>query len=377
MHPLVLQLVLFVSLICIGSLVLIQPLIARRGLLFGVYVGEEQWSGPAAARITRTWYIGMAVIATLSLAAGEAVIFLGPEKTLGVLVAVLLVSLLSLAAYLRAYLQARKLAVTGVHPGAAVLADSPRMSLALPMTALGFAIVCGVASIAYSWIQFDELPASVPTHFGPSGRPDAWSPRTFWSVMLPAMSTLLMGTVLGTMACLVARAKRAIRLTDRGISVAAQQRFRQAMAAFLSGTTVLVATMLTVVSIFSIRSALGLAAGMPPALMIIGGVLLVYAVGGSLYLAVHFGQGGARLERSAGTAPLTNGLADNTRWVLGMLYVNRDDPSVFVERRFGLGYTINFGNPRALALLAGFIIIVAAIALIGVLLPQSRSLPSR
>ncbi|MEE8556523.1 MAG: DUF5808 domain-containing protein [Myxococcota bacterium] len=32
------------------------------------------------------------------------------------------------------------------------------------------------------------------------------------------------------------------------------------------------------------------------------------------------GQGGARLER-------------------GMFYINREDPSVLVEKRFGLGYT--------------------------------------
>ena len=39
--------------------------IASRGLLFGVYVGEDPWSGPDAERVTRTWYIGMAVIAAV------------------------------------------------------------------------------------------------------------------------------------------------------------------------------------------------------------------------------------------------------------------------------------------------------------------------
>jgi uncharacterized membrane protein len=33
-----------------------------------------------------------------------------------------------------------------------------------------------------------------------------------------------------------------------------------------------------------------------------------------------------------------------------MFYVNRDDPSILVERRFGFGYTINFGNPKAVLL---------------------------
>jgi len=32
------------------------------------------------------------------------------------------------------------------------------------------------------------------------------------------------------------------------------------------------------------------------------------------------------------------------RWYLGQLYYNPDDAAVFVQRRVGLGYTLNFGN---------------------------------
>ena len=36
---------------------------------------------------------------------------------------------------------------------------------------------------------------------------------------------------------------------------------------------------------------------------------------------------------------------------LNMMYVNREDPSVMVENRFGFGYTINLGNWKAVVLL--------------------------
>jgi uncharacterized membrane protein len=29
----------------------------------------------------------------------------------------------------------------------------------------------------------------------------------------------------------------------------------------------------------------------------------------------------------------------------GMFYSNREDPAVFVPKRYGFGYTLNFGNP--------------------------------
>ena len=39
-------------------------------------------------------------------------------------------------------------------------------------------------------------------------------------------------------------------------------------------------------------------------------------------------------------------------WKGGLIYMNRQDPSVFVEKRFGVGWTMNLANPR------GYIVIV-------------------
>ncbi len=50
-------------------------------------------------------------------------------------------------------------------------------------------------------------------------------------------------------------------------------------------------------------------------------------------------------------------------WRAGMFYVNRTDPAVLVEKRFGIGYTLNFGRPAAWLLL-GLILASAAIPLV-------------
>ncbi len=46
---------------------------------------------------------------------------------------------------------------------------------------------------------------------------------------------------------------------------------------------------------------------------------------------------------------------DDRFWVLGMLYVNRDDPALLVNKRFGIGRTLNFGNPIAWVIALGLI----------------------
>jgi uncharacterized membrane protein len=271
--------------------------------------------------------------------------------------------------YLRAYFQARRIAEHDA-PGisaAPLVPDAPR-HLEWPALAIGAGLIGGGLAVAYGILNYDAVPARVPTHFGISGKPDAWAPKSYWTVLLLPIGTLIMGVSLGVIAALTARAKRAIRRQDQGVSVEAQLRFRAAMTRFLSGVAILTTMMMALLSVASIQVALGRSDRLPMGFMALTVVLLVYSLGGALYLALRYGQGGARLERSAAAAPLTDGLADNRRWLLGMFYVNRDDPSIFVEKRFGLGYTINFGNPKALSLLVAFLVVILGFALAGMLL---------
>ena len=47
---------------------------------------------------------------------------------------------------------------------------------------------------------------------------------------------------------------------------------------------------------------------------------------------------------------------DDRNWILGMFYYNKKDPAFMIEKRAGLGYTINFANKFSLIVL--FLIII-------------------
>lgn len=344
----------------IGGLFLIYPRIARRGLLFGVYVGEERWDGDEAREIAKSWQVSIVVWTIVSVCLGMG-LFLRFRSPIVAPVSPLVLTAGCLVLYLRAYFRARSLAAPGPPAAVAVLAET-KPSTILPTFVLMVGVLGGVVALSYATMHYADLPSIVPTHFGPSGKPDAWHPKSFWTVMLLPLLTLVLGVGMGGMVFFTSRAKRAIRFPQTQISVEAQTRFRQAVTRLLSGIAIVVTVMLTVGSISSIRVGLGLATGLSPIMMVLAIGLGLFAIGGTLYLAFHYGQGGARLERAAGNAPLTDGLADNRHWVLGTFYVNRDDPSIFVERRFGFGYTINFGNWKAVALLAGFLVVLLGLA---------------
>ena len=50
----------------------------------------------------------------------------------------------------------------------------------------------------------------------------------------------------------------------------------------------------------------------------------------------------------------------NKFWKWGIFYVNRENPDLFVPKRYGIGYTLNFGNRWSRGVLA---LILFAIAL--------------
>jgi uncharacterized membrane protein len=234
----------------------------------------------------------------------------------------------------------------------------------LPALTLAAGVACGAFAIAYASAHYAELPDMVPTHFGPSGEPDAFRPKSFYTVMLLPVFVLVIGTSLGGMTWLTAHAKRALRRSAERSSLDAQLRFRAAMTRYLFGISLLAVGMLTLIAVASVRVGLGQIRRLPLLVDVLGIGVVVYAVGGAIYLALRYGQGGARLENARADTPLTDGLADNRRWFLGMFYVNRDDPSFLVERRFGFGYTLNLGNWKAVALVLGFVALVIGLTIV-------------
>ena len=51
---------------------------------------------------------------------------------------------------------------------------------------------------------------------------------------------------------------------------------------------------------------------------------------------------------------------DERRWKGGIFYVNPDDPALFVEKRFGFGWTLNFGRPMAWVMSLVLLLVIAA-----------------
>ncbi|MGL5316378.1 MAG: DUF5808 domain-containing protein, partial [Peptostreptococcaceae bacterium] len=53
---------------------------------------------------------------------------------------------------------------------------------------------------------------------------------------------------------------------------------------------------------------------------------------------------------------------DDNNWIFGMFYYNPNDPSFFVQKRFGVGWTVNIGTTKGkIYFIAPFIILIIAL----------------
>lgn len=75
-----------------------------------------------------------------------------------------------------------------------------------------------------------------------------------------------------------------------------------------------------------------------------------------LVISYKIGQGGKNIKIKKIDEEIYRD--DDKHWLLGNFYYNKNDPSIFVEKRIGIGWDVNLGNP------IGMIIMILPIILV-------------
>ncbi len=343
----------------VGAILLAYPRISRKGLMFGTYLGERHSEGASAGKLMRSWDIGCAVVMGVSLLIGWGISLSG-QPIRGNLTGTAVLLLLSPALYVWTYRKARR----QVPPTVARQAKQASASLEVDESpgdhfaavALVVCLLVALGSAAHATLSFEALPDRIPTLANLVGLGDEVADKSIITVLLVPTFNLVLSPFFALMALLIARAKRSLRGGSGGRSAEAQVAFRRAYSHLWSGFALFVCLLLTVTSLAMISVARGETGRSSGIVLVCISVAMILYAGFSLFrLMKRFGQGGSRLEIGSAEAPLTGALADNARWILGVMYVDRTDSSLMVESRFGLGYTFNFGNPVAIALNAVYL----------------------
>lgn len=300
----------------VGLLLYVTPRAARPGMLFGVTIDPAFAASDEARRIKRRYGLEIGVQSAIALALGIAT---SPAIAAGWL----------LFGGCWAFANAHRAAMphtsgsentfreAGLDPQPQ---DSP-LSTALALAPLPLLFLLAW----YASSHWDQIPDRFPIHFGFRG-PDRWIARTPRAVYgLIVLSGVFCVLMLMTRYGLQHWSKR---VAAGGAAAQAEARFRRVIAGLLIAVEYLMVTLAWIAMFSTTRVA-----------TVFGIVMLVLTLF-LVFALLRMGQGGSR---GASGGPPGDRTPDAC-WKWGMFYINPKDPALFVEKRFGIGYTVNLGN---------------------------------
>jgi uncharacterized membrane protein len=344
----------------VGALMCLMPAATRPTVQFGIRVPRERARAPVIGRERRAYYWRTAVIGVCCTAAAVTATVQGHWPSW--LIRIFLLPELA-ADFSCFWVARRKIAAVknadnwfaGLRQTIATdtswRTDPPRF----PVRWLIPALAVMAATAAVGALRYPGLPAYVVTGSGHRVSKSAVS-------VLIVAAQLYFTAVYSGLMLIIHRSRPDIDAADPAASTLRYRRFLAVITRALLTMAALADLGLLLIALpdWQVYRLSGIGRALP-VLPFAAGVLLLGAV------AARMGQGGSRLNGNVRGLALAAGTDrdDDRFWKAGVLYVNRDDPVIVVGARFGVGWTLNFGNPVAWLLIAGFVAWWAGLAVLG------------
>ena len=205
-----------------------------------------------------------------------------------------------------------------------------------------------LVTFAIGLALYPSTPDLVPTHFDFAGNVNQWTPKGPALIAFPLLFEVFMAACFIFSHWMTIRSKKDIDPARPAISAYAYGAFARAECILLLvGGSVLTAVS-GIVMILMMAEILSMFVTV--ALIIVATLILV---GATIAVSVVYGQSGSRLVKRLEE----NGdmIADNDEhWKAGIFYWNKDDASLILPKRFGVGWTMNWARPAAWLIVGGF-----------------------
>lgn len=316
------------------------PQVTDPSIAFGVRIPPERRSDPAVVTATGRYRLGLAI----SLMIGLVLLFAVAWPRVGVAGP----QLLFLVLFFLNYLVARHQVLTakqagqwfqGLRQGTAAATDPDRGQGAFPWLYLAPALVLLALTLAIAIASYRALPALIPVHFNLLGQPTRYAAKSWASALLPVWLELLVTGLITAASWFSWRSPRQINPSQPAASLRRSWQFRARMVRLilLLATAVDLMLFISGLSMWHILQA-------GPSLRIALVLIPLVAAAILVVSSYRMGQEGVRMAapREAPTGLVARD--DDRLWKGGMLYFNPQDPAILVPKRFGIGWTLNFGH---------------------------------
>jgi uncharacterized membrane protein len=355
--------------IVIPSLILItfwvMPTLMPADLAFGVRIPPDHQEDSLINKVRRDFRAGIAMIALVLIIVNIFLLQTFPSLLLstGTIFATLILASLNyyIAHYRLTVVKKREDWFAGQRQAIAVDTELHNEPIRLPIFWLVLNIVLAVAMFVTGALRYPSLPDRIATHFDANGVPNGWMDKSIGTFLIP-----LIALVLTSMFIILARFRpRPQAQLDPANIEASRTRYRKLNNIW--GVSLLLISVLTNLLMFIVSLAIWQLLPGASQMIFIGIVvpvfpILIILIVILLYYRQLSGQS-QRINRTSAQTPFV-ARDDDRYWKGGIFYFNPEDPSIFVEKRFGIGWTINFGHPVGMIFtVVVLVIVVGSLAL--------------
>lgn len=223
---------------------------------------------------------------------------------------------------------------------------------------LWFLIPLGITLFNFilAFIVYPSLPSKIPIHWNFQGEITNYRDKSYGVVLLLPLIQLGMVCIFYFIYWMITNTKQQIDPNNPEESLKRSIIFKKAWSIYLLILLILVTVEFSILSLLTY----GIVFETTRAVDILNWIILAFSIIGGLVLSMKLGQGGEKIKlKEKNSGEVIYKKDDDEMWKLGnTIYYNPEDSSVFVEKRFGIGWTVNAGRLLGLFLLVLPIIII-------------------
>jgi uncharacterized membrane protein len=228
----------------------------------------------------------------------------------------------------------------------------PRRKSTIGNVWFSFHLIIVAVCVLCAALSWDSIPSTLITHYGMDGVADRFSDKSFLSVFSHNFIQIGMLVIFIFANFSIRMSKQGLDPNNPELSMGKQVRFRRIMSWFLWGLSLVIVAFIGIIQgsiLYEWSSKTVIAAAIALPVLLLGST-----IGLSVYLSRK------KLDQQS------DGTTQNDHyWKIGVFYVNADDPALFVSKRTGIGWTLNFGHRISWVIFIGTIAIpIVAIPII-------------
>lgn len=345
----------FVLLGLVLLLALVLPSVTSGTVPFGVRIPAQYTASPVIAEQARVYRRRVLVCGgVVALAGVVSVAATGQPLLLPLSVLVLVGTWYGCFFLAHQEIRAAKAAggwFEGLHQGIAVDTELRTNPPRFPWRWLAPAVIITAGTAAIGILMYPSMPENLAVHYGANGVPNRMEAKSVGSAFSLVFLQLGLTALLAGMAAAIIRSRPDLDPARPTGSARWARHYVSVGAKALLGLVAMIDLGLMGSSLLMWT---GTVTRWAPLVIVIPVLASVVATVTVL----------ARNNRDRAENGEETGLThrdDDRYWRGGLIYINRDDPALLVPRRFGLGWTLNFGDPRAAMLLAGVVALIVLV----------------